>query len=157
LAAAIRTYLAELRLSLLKTSSVHVELAALGCYPSRTVLDLIFIALNSLLTGLRGHAAMQAEIIALRHQLTVLQCNPKPKRIRLNDIDRRLWAWLSFLWSGWRSASIMVQPRLWFNRTQSSDGIGKDSGGIALEGPPWTIWTSASSERNSRFHSNHES
>jgi len=28
--------------------------------------------LNSLFLGLRGHAAMQAEIIALRHQLTAL-------------------------------------------------------------------------------------
>jgi hypothetical protein len=53
---------------------------------------------NSLLTGLRGRAAMQAEIIALSHQLTVLQRNSKPKRIRLNAIDRCLWVWLSCLW-----------------------------------------------------------
>jgi hypothetical protein len=76
---------------LLKTSSVLVELANLGCYPSRTVLDLILTALNSLFTGLRGRAAMQAEIIALRHQLTLLQRNAKPKQIRLNDIDCCLW------------------------------------------------------------------
>jgi hypothetical protein len=37
------------------------------------VLDLILIVLNSLLVGLRGQATMQGEIIALRHQLTVLQ------------------------------------------------------------------------------------
>src|SRR5262245_23683477 len=40
--------------------------------------------LNSLLIGLRGQAAMQAEIIALRHQLTVFQRTQKPKRIMLN-------------------------------------------------------------------------
>jgi len=33
--------------------------------------------LNSLLIGLRGQAAMQAEIIALRHQLTVFQRTQK--------------------------------------------------------------------------------
>jgi hypothetical protein len=66
--------------------------------------------LNSLLIGLRGQAAMQAEIIALRHQLTVFQRTQKPKRIMLSGIDRCLWVWLSRLWSGWRSALIMVKP-----------------------------------------------
>jgi len=28
----------------------------------------------------------------------------------LNGIDRCLWVWLSRLWSGWRSALIMVKP-----------------------------------------------
>jgi hypothetical protein len=32
--------------------------------------DLVLMTVNSLLVGLRGQAAMQAEIIALRHQLT---------------------------------------------------------------------------------------
>src|SRR5690242_21916791 len=66
--------------------------------------------LNTLLTGLRGQAAMQAEIIALRHQLTVMQRTQKPKRLLLNRGDRRLWAWLSRVWSGWRSALIIVKP-----------------------------------------------
>jgi len=48
------------------------------------VLDLILLLLNSLLTGLRGQAALQTEIIALRHQLTVLQRTHKPERIALN-------------------------------------------------------------------------
>jgi hypothetical protein len=43
---------------------------------------------------------MQAEIIALRHQLTVLQRSQKPKRLVLNRCDRCLWVWLSRLWSG---------------------------------------------------------
>jgi putative transposase len=68
------------------------------------------MTLNSLLVGLRGQAAMHAEIIALRHQLTVFQRTQKPKRIRLNAIDRCVWVWLSRLWSGWRSALIMVKP-----------------------------------------------
>jgi hypothetical protein len=44
---------------------------------------------NSLLTGLRGQVAMQTEIIALRHQLTVLQRTHKPRRILLNRTDSR--------------------------------------------------------------------
>jgi len=36
---------------------------------------------------------MQAEIIALRHQLTVMQRTQKPKRLLLNPGDRRLWVW----------------------------------------------------------------
>jgi hypothetical protein len=55
---------------------------------------------KSLLTGLRSQAVIQAEIIALRHQLTVFQRTQKPKRIMLNGIDRCLWVWLSRLWSG---------------------------------------------------------
>ncbi len=53
---------------------------------------------------------MQAEIIALRHQLTVLQRTEKPKRLILKPIDRCLWAWLSRLWSEWPSALIIVKP-----------------------------------------------
>src|SRR5215813_4730345 len=66
--------------------------------------------LDSLLAGLHGHTAMQAEIIALRHQLTVFQRTQKPRRLVLNRIDRCLWVWLSRLWSGWRSALIIVKP-----------------------------------------------
>jgi len=64
---------------------------------------------HSFLTGVRGQTAMQAEIIALRHQLTVLQRN-QPKRIVLNRGDRCLWVWLSRVWSAWRSALIIVRP-----------------------------------------------
>src|SRR5215469_4157702 len=65
--------------------------------------------LSSLLMGLRSQAVMQAEIIALRHQLTVLQRN-QPKRLVLNRADRCLWVWLSRLWSGWRYSLIIVKP-----------------------------------------------
>jgi hypothetical protein len=84
--------------------------------------------LNSLLIGLRGQAAMQAAIIALRHQLTVFQRTQKPKRIMLNGIDRCLWVWLSRLWSGWRSALIMVKPETvigWHHRDSGGIGPGK--------------------------------
>src|SRR2546425_1165020 len=74
------------------------------------MLNLIVMMLNSLLFGFRTQAALQAEIVALRHQLTVLQRTQKPKRLMLNRTDRWLWVWLSRLWSGWRSALIIVKP-----------------------------------------------
>ena len=73
------------------------------------MLDLILITLCSLLSGLRGQAALQAENIALRHQLTVLK-RTHTKRPVLKAGDRCLWVWLSWLWSGWRSALIIVMP-----------------------------------------------
>jgi len=107
--------------------------------------------LNSLLIGLRGQAALQAEIIALRHQLTVFQRTQKPKRIMLNGIDRCLWVLLSRLWSGWRSALIMVKPET---------VIGWHHQGfrwlLDLESTSWAIRTSSSSEGNSRSDSNDE-
>src|SRR5262252_443840 len=72
------------------------------------MLDLILITLSSLLSGLRGQAALQAENIALRHQVTVLQRTHK--RPVLKPGDRCLWVWLSRLWSRWRSALIIVMP-----------------------------------------------
>src|SRR5262249_62281420 len=59
---------------------------------------------------LQSQAVMQAEIIALRHQLIVLQRTQKTKRLILGWADRCLWVWLSRLWSRWRSALIIVKP-----------------------------------------------
>jgi len=53
---------------------------------------------------------MKAEIIALRHQVSVLQRTQKTKRLRLNPADRWLWVCLSGIWSGWRAALIIVKP-----------------------------------------------
>ncbi len=56
----------------------------------------------------RSRAVLQLEILALRHQLAVLQhCVKRPK---LNSADRLLWAWLSSVWADWRSALVIVQP-----------------------------------------------
>ena len=54
--------------------------------------------------------ALQTEILALRHQLTVLQRTHTPQHLRLTRGDRCLWVWLSRLWSEWRSALIIVKP-----------------------------------------------
>jgi putative transposase len=66
--------------------------------------------LSLILAGFRSKAAMQAEIIALRHQLIVVQRTQKTKRLILRRTDRCLWVWLSRWWSAWRSAVTIVKP-----------------------------------------------
>jgi putative transposase len=69
--------------------------------------------LLSLLLTLRGLAqsrtSLHLEVLALRHQLQVLQ-RSRPKRLRLVQADRWLWAWLSRIWTAWRSALVIVKP-----------------------------------------------
>ena len=59
-------------------------------------------------TACRSRAALQLENLALRHQLGVL--NRSVKRPKLAPPDRLFWAWLSAVWSGWRSALVIVKP-----------------------------------------------
>ena len=66
--------------------------------------------LSSLRDCFRAHAALQAEILALRHQLLILQRSNRGHKLRLNRVDRVLWVWFSRLWTGWRSALIIVKP-----------------------------------------------
>jgi hypothetical protein len=47
------------------------------------------------------------EILALRHQLGVLQRSVK--RPKLSPADRFLWAWLSSFWNGWESRVSIVK------------------------------------------------
>src|SRR5437667_3868738 len=56
----------------------------------------------------RTRSDNQLEILALRHQIVVLQRKtPKPK---LKPTDRRLWVWLTQCWPRWRSALLIVKP-----------------------------------------------
>jgi len=71
---------------------------------------LFFGLLSSVQSCFRSRAALQAEILALRHQLLVLQRSSRNRRLCLQDSDRILWAWLSRLWPGWRSALLIVKP-----------------------------------------------
>jgi transposase InsO family protein len=63
----------------------------------------LFTALIACLSGwFRSRAALQLEILALRHQIGVLQRSVK--RPKLTSADRLLWAWLCSVWPNWRSA-----------------------------------------------------
>ena len=71
--------------------------------------ELIFSLLHSLSCGLRSRARLHLEIIALRHQVGVLQ-RKVPARTRLKVTDRWLWVALSRFWSDWRSSLVIVKP-----------------------------------------------
>ena len=57
----------------------------------------------------RSRAALQLEVLALRHQLQVLK-RSRPQRLRLAQADRLLWVWLSRVWHEWRAALVIVKP-----------------------------------------------
>jgi transposase InsO family protein len=68
----------------------------------------VLSALFTFLAGLfRSRTALQIEILALRHQLNLLQRSVK--RPRLSATDRWLWAWLSRRWPEWRRALVIVK------------------------------------------------
>ena len=70
----------------------------------------LFVALFALVaSSFRTRAALQTEILALRHQLAVFQKNA-PRRLRIHRCDRLLWVVLYRFWSGWRRCLQMVQP-----------------------------------------------
>src|SRR6202022_1007580 len=84
--------------------------------------------LFSLRDCFRARAVLQAEILALRHQLLVLQRSSRGRRLRLRWADRVLWVWLSRLWNDWRSALLLVKPETviaWHRKGFDCIGIGR--------------------------------
>ena len=70
----------------------------------------VLISLVPTLRGIvRSRAALHLEVLALRHQLQVLQ-RSRPRRLRLAKPDRWLWTWLSRYWNAWRTALVIVKP-----------------------------------------------
>jgi hypothetical protein len=70
----------------------------------------VLISVLATLRGLvRSRAALHLEVLALHHQLLVLQ-RSRPRRLRLVKAERWLWAWLSRSWIGWRAALVIVKP-----------------------------------------------
>ena len=72
-------------------------------------MSVLLSLLVTLRTWARSRAALQLEVLALRHQLQVLQ-RTRPRRLRLAKADRCLWALLSRSWAGWRTALVIVKP-----------------------------------------------
>jgi putative transposase len=73
------------------------------------MMSVLHLLLQSLHSTVRSRAALQLEVLALRHQLLVLQ-RTMPRRLSLTNADRWLWVWLSRLWTGWRTALVIVKP-----------------------------------------------
>jgi hypothetical protein len=57
----------------------------------------------------RGRAALELEVVALRHQLAVLR-RQRPGRPRLTSFDRVFWAWLYKTWPECLNAMVLVKP-----------------------------------------------
>jgi putative transposase len=74
------------------------------------MLTIILSLVSSARQAFQARAALQAEILALRHQLLVLQRSSRVHRLRLSRVDRFLWVWIARFWSGWRSALVIVKP-----------------------------------------------
>ena len=71
------------------------------------MLSVLMAFLRTARVSLRSRAALQFEILALRHQLQVLE-RSRPSRVRLTRSDRLLWVWISHVWHEWRTAVVMV-------------------------------------------------
>ncbi len=56
-----------------------------------------------------GRAALELEVIALRHQLAVLR-RQSPSRPRLFPVDRLLWIWLYRVWPRSLDLMVLVKP-----------------------------------------------
>jgi hypothetical protein len=71
-----------------------------------TSLLALLITLRSIL---RSRLDLQLEILALRHQIGVLERSVR-KRPRLTPTDRLLWVSLFRIWRHWRSTLLIVKP-----------------------------------------------
>jgi transposase InsO family protein len=72
-------------------------------------MSVFLVLLLTLRSCARSRAVLQLEVLALRHQLQVLQ-RTRPRRVRLEKADRWLWMWLFRIWTGWRPALVIVEP-----------------------------------------------
>ena len=72
-----------------------------------SVLVVLFTAVRDLF---RRRFDLEAELLALRHQVVVLQRRLGPRRVQLQPADRLCWVLLSRLWPRWREALRVVQP-----------------------------------------------
>jgi len=72
-------------------------------------MSVLLSLLGTLRTSAHSRAALQLEVLALRHQLQVLQ-RTRLRLVRLATADRCLWVVLSRLWTEWRTAPVIVKP-----------------------------------------------
>src|SRR6202171_5351185 len=67
-------------------------------------------ALGSLLSfRVRSRASLELELVALRHQVTLLR-RRRPGQPRLFSTDRLLWVWLYRIWPKVLNAMVLVKP-----------------------------------------------
>src|SRR5271169_1060658 len=74
------------------------------------MLQVLVFLLATLRDSLRTRVGLQAEVLALRHQLLVLRRRNQQRRLQLSAFDRLLWIWLLRIWADWKSALRIVKP-----------------------------------------------
>jgi hypothetical protein len=76
----------------------------------RLLVDVVrsHVVAPNLRSSVRSRARLDLEILALRHQLHVLE-RSRPRRVRLTPADRVLWVWLSCVSRDWRIV-VIVKP-----------------------------------------------
>src|SRR5450759_4570245 len=96
-------------------------------------------ALASLLSfRFRSRASLELELIALRHQVTVLR-RQRPGRLRLFCADRLLWVWLYRIWPQALNAMVLVKPTTVVQRgIAKAFGSTGDGYHAVWDGPRWT-------------------
>ncbi len=72
-----------------------------------TVLIALFTGLRDIV---RRRSDLKAELLALRHQILVLERRQGRRRVQLCPLDRVYWVVLSRLWPRWRQALHLVKP-----------------------------------------------
>jgi putative transposase len=73
-------------------------------------MNTLLSAVGSLLSfRVRSRASLELELVALRHQLTVLR-RQHPGQPRLFSADRLLWVWLYRIWPQVLDALVLVKP-----------------------------------------------
>ena len=100
-------------------------------------------AFGSLLSfRVRSRASLELELVAMRHQLTVLR-RQRPGRPQLVLADRLLWVWLYRIWPKVLNAMVLVKPATVLARqaraaerraVQASVGVKQDSAGYLAGG-----------------------
>src|SRR5882672_12368437 len=74
----------------------------------------MFTLLSAILSGLscrfRGRSFLELEVVALRHQVSVLR-RQHTGRLRIGSWDRLLWVWLYRLWPQCLEVMVLVTSR----------------------------------------------
>jgi hypothetical protein len=114
-------------LSLLKSPQAEKDWRFLRAGRTVTVMVTILSAIVSIFEfRVRSRTSLEIELIALRHQVTVLR-RQHPGRPRLSSLDRLLWVWLYRIWPQVIDAMILVKPTTvveWHRRASGFFGAG---------------------------------
>src|ERR1035437_5577452 len=74
------------------------------------MVTVLIVFLSGVRDLVRRRTDLEAELLALRHQVLVLQRQHGRRRVQLRPADRVYWVVLSRLWPRWREALLLVRP-----------------------------------------------